>query len=56
MMDIMTKWVFNDNSGPELGLGAFFASDDVVQLRLLHQVDQHVVLTLFAKIVMTVAK
>ena len=45
-----------NSSAPELGLGALFTSDDVVQLRLFHWVYQLVVLTLFTEVVMSEAK
>ena len=48
--------LFINKSGPELCLGALLASDDVVQLRLLHCVYQVVVLALATKVVMAEAE
>ena len=45
-----------DSSAPELGLGALFASDNVVKLCLLHWVYQLGVLALFAEVVMAEAE
>ena len=52
----ISQCLFINKSGPELGLGALFASDDVVQLRLLHCVYQAVVLALATKVVMAEAE
>ena len=55
---IFYKCVTNkmNSSAPELGLGALFASDDVIQLRLFHWVYQLVVLAFFAEVVMSEAE